>query len=528
MCRIAGIAFALAAMHVLANTPAPVLRWGYGGCTSYCQTGRYSSPAVVDIDGDGQAEVIGGGGDVVVLNGATGALRYRDASSVRVWPDIAVGDLNHDGKLALVVGRRDGTVSAFNGDLSLRSGWPQTLFAGNEVRALALADLDGNGKLHVVAGGAWAISTGQVDVLAPNGSERAGWPRPQSGDPGYAAGIFNDDIAIGDLRRDGHVEIFVPTDTHYILGLNPDGNYIPANILFGVGKVWPEVGVWVDQAFDIIGYGDCVTPGIGLRPNFAASAPALGDVNGDGRLELAVVGNVYDCSVGNTPPPGGGDRYHLPWLFNEDRSRFAASGYDWSTEPAPSAGAAPLAEYDYALIQDAQPNAVLADLDGDGKLEILYSSYDGKVHAYWLDKTEHGNWPFAIPGTGIHFAAPPVAAELYHDGKAEVLVATWPQATTTETGKLYILDDLGNILTSADLPAPNGDTWNGTLASPTLALLPGSRNLAVVLMTRASGLVAFDLPGTEYARTLWPTGRGGYLRDGRAFNDRIFADGFRG
>jgi len=526
MRRLGWIAAAVFFANTSASAPAPVLRWAYGGCTSYCQTGRYSSPAVVDIDGDGQPEVVGGSNDVVVLNGATGAVLYRNSSSARVWPDIAVGDLNHDGMIALVVGRHDGSVTAFNGNLAARSGWPQTLFAGNEVRALALGDLDRNGKLSVVAGGAWETSTGQVDVLAADGSERAGWPRQQAGDPGFSGGVFNDDIAIGDLRRDGNVEIYVPTDVHYILGLHPDGSYIPANILFGVGKVWPEVGVWVDQAFDILGYGDCVTPGVGLRGNFAASAPALGDVDGNGTLELAVVGNVYDCSVGNSPPPGGGDRFHLPWLFNADRSRFAASGYDWTSPPAPSPGAAPFAEEDYALIQDAQPNAVLADLDGDCKLEILYSSYDGKVHVYWLDKTEHGSWPFAIPGPGIHFAAPPVVADLYHDGNIEVIVATWPQATSTETGKLYILDRLGTVLTSADLPAPNGDSWNGALASPTLALLPGSRNLAVVLMTRASGVVAFDLPGTAYATTLWPTGRGSYRRDGVAFNDRIYADGF--
>lgn len=528
MHRALCFAAALSIANVFASTPAPVLRWAYGGCTSYCQTGRYSSPAVVDIDGDGEPEVVGGSNDVVVLNGANGVVRYRDSSSARVWADIAVGDLNHDGAVALVVGRKDGTITAFSGNLVARSGWPQTLFGGNEVRAVALGDLDRNGKLSVIAGGAWETATGMVDVRAANGSERAGWPRPRDGDPGFAGGVFNDDIAIGDLRGDGNVEIYVPTDVHYILGFHPDGSYIPANVLFGVGKVWPEVGVWVNQVFDILGYGDCVTPGIGLRGNFAMSAPALGDVDGNGTLELAVVGNVYDCSVGNSPPPGGGDRYHLPWLFNADRSRFAAGGYDWTNAPAPSPGAAPLAEEDYALIQDAQPNAVLADLDGDGKSEILYSSYDGKVHAYWLDKTEHDNWPFAIPGTGIHFAAPPVVADLYHDGNSEVIVATWPQATSTETGKLYILDRLGKVLTSADLPAPNGDSWNGALASPTLALLPGSRNLAVVLQTRASGIVAFDLPGTAYARTLWPTGRGSYRRDGRAFNDRIYADGFGG
>ena len=51
---------------------APILKWQYGGCIAgpYCDTGWYSSPAVADLDGDGQPEVIWGAYDVVALNGA--------------------------------------------------------------------------------------------------------------------------------------------------------------------------------------------------------------------------------------------------------------------------------------------------------------------------------------------------------------------------------------------------------------------------------------------------------------------------
>jgi hypothetical protein len=57
--------------------------------------------------------------------------------------------------------------------------------------------------------------------------------------------------------------------------------------------------------------------------------------------------------------------------------------------------------------------------DGDGKKEILYASYDGRVHAYWLDKTEHGQWPFEVTPTGSsawRFASEPVVADLDNDG----------------------------------------------------------------------------------------------------------------
>ena len=56
-----------------AATSTPVLKWAYAGCfASWCQTGWYASPAVADLDNDGQAEVIWGAYDLVVLNGNNG------------------------------------------------------------------------------------------------------------------------------------------------------------------------------------------------------------------------------------------------------------------------------------------------------------------------------------------------------------------------------------------------------------------------------------------------------------------------
>ena len=497
-----------------ASSPPPALLWSSGGCTTFCQTGWYSSPAVYEFSGDGNVYVIAASQDTVLLNASTGATKQRAPSPNRVWADIAIADLGGNGNPSVIVARGDGNVFVYDTTLTARAGWPVKPFASGEVRALSIADFDGSGKLQVAAGTSSGVASGQVDVYEANGAQRSGWPRLMAGDPGFGYAMYNDDIAAADLTHAGHDEIIVGDDTQFLLGLNPDGSGLAAANAFGAGKVWPQIRTWVDAANET-GFPDCSTPVLGGR--FTLSAPAIGDVNGDGSVEIAVVGNVYDCSTSI-------DQFHLPWLFNADRSRFNASAFDWTVLPAPSAGSGPLSEAN-SVIYDAMPNTVLADLDGDGKLEILYSSYDGKVHAYWLDKTEHGSWPFAVPGTGIHFASPPVVADLYHDGKAEVIFTTWPQFSTTETGKLYVVDSNGAQISSIDLPAPAGGGWNGGMASPTLAFLPINRDINVLVNTYATGVVAYDLPGSEYGRTLWPTGRGSYRRNGVAFNDRIFADG---
>jgi uncharacterized repeat protein (TIGR01451 family) len=496
---------------------APVLKWQNAGCySSWCETGWYSSPAVADLDGDGNVEVIASAYSIVVLDGASGALKWRMASGHdrgepeannvgRTWPGIVVADLDGNGDLEIVTAHSGGYVSVYDQDGYFEPGWPQTP-TGNELRGLSVYDLDGDGSLEVIVTGA---VYGKVNtwVYEHSGTLRAGWPQ-LSNDSGYAYGIFNDNAAMADLDGDGVGEIVVPSDVHYICAYEPDGSQIAAHAMYG-GKGWGKVGVWESLDIELRGWGACDgTREESYRTNFAHGPAAIADMDGDGTTEVVATGNVYDCSVGH--PPG---KYNGVYLFNADRSRFNSAGYDWRTLPVDTG--APLSE-DYGVIENNQPNPVVADLDGDGEKEILYSSYDGRVHAFWLDKTEHGNWPYAVyTGGAYRFASEPVVADLDADGHAEVLFASWVQKGSHQTGKLHILDYLGNPLHEVDLPPAYGSPdWNGALPAPTLANLDPDADLEVVLNTAHSGFVAYDLPGTANARILWGTGRGNYQRTG--------------
>jgi hypothetical protein len=503
---------------------APVLKWAYAGCTSWCQTGWYASPAVADLDNDGQPEVIWGSYNLFVVDGATGATRAQAANGSRVWPAVAVADLGGDGTQEIVVGRGNNQLTVYRpavsgGVMTLPVLWSASPFAaGQEIRTLAVDDLDGNGTLEVIVGRAGSGSTRQVNVYESSGALRPGWPARHDGDLGYGWGMYNENVTVADLDGDGQKEIYAPTDTHYVTALHPNGTQLAVNGIYAPRTVWSEVGVHVDHAVDLRGYANCGTE---HRPNFANMGPAVADVDGDGTLEVVVPGDAYDCSVGD----GEGDYAILPWLFERDRTRWSGSGYDWTVIPTPEPGSAALTQ-DYNVIESSVSNAVAADLDGDGQKEIVYAAYDGKVHAWWLDKTQHGNWPYVVPGPGFDFASEPLVADLDGDGAAEVIFTSWTEKALDGTGHLHVLDSLGNPLHVIALPAAiSAGDWNGSLGAPTLANIDADADYELVLGTVHAGIVAYDLPGTASARIRWGTGRGNNLRTGLA-PELIFADGF--
>ncbi len=512
----------------LATIQAPVLKWQHGGCySSWCETGWYSSPAVGDIDVDGEAEVIASSYSIFSLDGTTGALEWRIASGHdrsetgagnvgRTWPSIVLADVDQDGSQEIVTAHSGGWVAVYNGQGHFEPGWPNQPIS-NELRGVLVDDLDHNSDLEIIATGALGSET-NTWVYEHMGALRPGWPQLSS-DGGYAWGVYNNNAAAGDLDGDGTDEIIVPSDVHYINAYNPDGSLIAANTIYG-DKNWGEVGIWESPGIELRGWGAC--NGVraeSYRTNFADGPADIADVNGDGVMEVIVTGNVYDCHAGYPP-----SQYTGVYIFNADRSRFTSGGYDWRTGPVDTG--VPISE-SYNTIETAQSNPAVADLDGDGKQEILFASYDGRLHAYWLDKSEHGDWPFSVYQAAdgyLSFASEPAVADLDADGHAEVIFTSWTQKGSNHTGKLYILDYQGNPLHSVDLPpAFGGYDWNGALAAPTLANIDSDPDLEVVVNTAHSGVVAYDLPSTSQAIVQWGTGRGSYQRNGVVVRGRLQA-----
>ena len=494
---------------------APILKWAYGGCySSWCETGWYSSPAVADVNGDGKNEVIASAYSLWALNGDTGSLIWRAGTTAqRTWPGVVVADIDKDGAQEIVIAQSGGLVSVYRLNGTLK--WQKTIDGGKgEFRGLLVADLDGNNStLEVVVTRAYG-SAKNTWVLDSAGNIRAGWPQlpaDNNNANGYAWGVYNANAAAGDINNDGKLELVVPSDVHYINAYKPDGSPVAVNSTVYPGKSWwGQVGIWESLVPEQRGWGACDGTRVeSYRANFADGPAVIADLNSDGQREIVATGNMYDCYLGYPP-----SQYIGAFIFNPDRTRFNTGGYDWHMNPVDTGK--PLSE-DYSVIETAEANPVVADLDGDGKKEILYASYDGRLHAFWLDKTEHGSWPYSVykPAEGFYrFASEPLVADLNNDGKAEVIFTSWTQHGSHQNGKLHILSWDGKPLFELDLPAPRSTSvdWNGGMAAPTLANIDSDPDLELIVNTAYSGVVAYDLPGTASAVIQWGTGRGSYTR----------------
>jgi subtilisin family serine protease len=184
------------------------------------------------------------------------------------------------------------------------------------------------------------------------------------------------------------------------------------------------------------------------------TAPALGDIDGDGAIEIV-------C---------GGDDGNV-WAWNVDTTR--VSGFPAAADGSAIAG--PVA---------------LSDLDGAPGAEIIATTLAGNVVVLTGHGTPESGWPVRL-GTPI---TSPVVGRLGTDPTPVVFVGAGP--------RLYALGPDGGLRFSAPLTALSGGTANQDLA---LGDLDGDGSDEIVVATRAPATLAvFDSAGAMLTARGWP------------------------
>jgi hypothetical protein len=508
------------------------------------ETGWFSSPAIVDVTGDGKPEIVAPQYSTFVFDSKGTKLAKGTATMGRVYAPAVVADLDGDGKPEIVVGGNGGTVAAYDyAPGTLTTKWTaDTSSAGQspEARGMAAGDLDHDGKVEVAVTTTNTATTGsQVFVFGsdgklfqPAGTSWAAWPRYNTatgpggdadfngaGNHGY--GEYGENVGIGNIDDDANLEIITTYDDHQINAFKLDGTSIlassyytnPTTKYLGKPLGWGQFIRWLDPAVEASEYnahtmfGD-VNSTMWLQ--WTASPPNVVDVDGDGKNEVVGVPNAEE----HTPYVTQAFAFMVLQGAQGNGANSARRLPAFDTLPV-SDMPATRASGDY-YPPDGIPAPTTVSILGDARPEIIAPINDGYIYAIGPDGTRLWRYDYA-KGVSKTFASEAVVVDLNQDGTPEIVFGTY--GLTANAGHLVVLSNTGGLLFDVTLPNQGTDgNGIGIPAAPTVGDLDGDGTLEIIVSTFDHGLDVFTVPGSAGNCLLWPTARGNYLRNGAGPN----------
>jgi Subtilase family/FG-GAP-like repeat/FG-GAP repeat len=171
------------------------------------------------------------------------------------------------------------------------------------------------------------------------------------------------------------------------------------------------------------------------REAFEAT-PAVADIDGDGKPEIVATtysGTIYVIESDGSVRPGWPVR--LPDVPSCPLDGSTPTGLCMSTTSI--------------LDRGAFASPVLADLKGDGKLDVIQAAFDGYVHVYQPDGTPLPGWPVRVhdPAASAteynRIITTPAVADFNGDGIPDVLVGSNEKLGGGDEGAVYIIDGRG-------------------------------------------------------------------------------------
>lgn len=469
--------------------------------------GWLASPAVADLDGDGTPEIVVARSGRLLAFHANGTKVWSADVSGRIWASPVVADFvpSRPG-LEVAVAARD-KVHLYDAQGHEMPGFPVTW--RDEMRAIAAADIDGDGALEIVAVTTSPLQgNGQRDILMAwhgDGSPVAGFPPNTTGAAGcdsacYVTGGYDQNLALGDIDGDRIADVLAPQDNAYMSLHDGTGRAFDANRIFRGKTKFSGIRFLLDYALAQQGWSD--NEDVDLQAHFTNSAPAIVDLDGDGKHDVVVLGSVQNTSQT--------DRLKgvVVFALHADGTRLA----DWVTPFYAPDYLAGLWDFEGTNIVGATNQLSVADLFADPAHpgpELVFAGFDGRIHC--VDARGHEIWTYQYTTRDDVLTAGVAIADLSGDGAPEIVFSTY--SITANQSHLFVLDGGGNELHKIALPG------RGSMAVPTVANVDADPALGIVVPLKDSGsgqpvALVYKVPGSRDNCLPWPTGRANLLRNG--------------
>jgi hypothetical protein len=456
-------------VSVLLNATAPGAATPSFAAQQTFDTGAYPrSVTVADFNGDGRPDLV-----LPDQNSNTVSVLLNTLAPIATTPNFAaqqsfatgigprspvVADLNGDGKPDLVlINQNSASVSVLLSTTAPGAATPsfaaqQTFATGASPRAVAVGDLNGDGRPDLAVDN---LSSSTVSVLINTtvpGAVTPSFAAQQS----FATGTGPASVSLGDFNGDGRPDLAVG---------NFDSSANSVSVLLNITAPGAATALFTAQQSFAAGAG--------------AYGVAVGDLNGDGRPDLAV-GNANGETVSvllNTTAPG-------------------ATSPSFAAQQTFATGVIPF-------------SLAVADFNGDGRVDLAVSNYGSNTVSVLLNATTPGaaNLIFAAQQTFATGASPRSVAvgDLNGDGRTDiaaaninsntvsVLINTTAPGATTPTFAAQQTFATGTSPASVSMGDLNGD------GRPDLAVAnfdSSANSVSVLLNTLAPFAIGSPATGT--------------------------------
>lgn len=334
----------------------------------------------------------------------------------------AAGDIDGDGMEEFVVAPRGpiNEVFAFETDGSYVEGWPRSIEGGSSESTAGVFGSPVIANLDL-------IGTPEIIVKTMEGKIYA-WHGDGSGLTDSTGLLFDleegswgeSQLSVGDINCDGIPEVIAGTKQGELYVISPEGEVLPDFPVEGLGHIFGSIAVGdiepdslgLEMAFVggnslyvVDATGD-ILPGwpkqdIGLSDGFKNN-PSLADLNGDGHPEILLngEGGIYAYYKDGTPVEnfpfvthgeGSGSSVTVGRIDDEI---FLLAGNSYGETRCYDASGDQFSGFPIYLVETPDATPMVADLNLDGKAEVITGSEADRLWVFCLDASSGDmEWP---------------------------------------------------------------------------------------------------------------------------------------